>query len=529
MAAINKYSFLRWYTLNDIVDDLQFPMLNTELKQPACIFMAVGEQTKFLINTGITNDIDEIFLINASTFAKIGTSIGTITKIDSTDYCYCEVTNPNVNVGSYRLGLSFDGLIILISNTIFVPRSDFEKYSSTLKYKHNTDFYQFAYSGNTSYYNQFRLPIIEVDRQPDYQIDQYRESTTDLIKNYKGKMFYWIKFNSLYKDKQFDDALSVVLSHDTIIINDEYLTFKTGVKIDENSSSFEMWLDSFVTDKTAETSTTVAITIYSETRTVTFTRNNCEVGCVPSHIDYTKTYTSYISQQDAIDKKNADNAVFQTEGQAEANLYGDCDCPPPIEYTATRTTSKFKGNCPPNRYPDIATSFTKIYTSEISQDDANNIADANIDADAQAYADANTIYPCELVPYRVSDILNTDGTPYYITNSGGAASDQYASFVGQIIYGDFFTERIFIYVEVVNISGGMDGWMEIYYNGTFVKSSPSFNTGKTYIMDSWEFASLGITNFELLTFKFRTSANIITGNLTLGYWVRRLGYPEPPA
>ncbi len=68
---------------------------------------------------------------------------------------------------------------------------------------------------------------------------------------------------------------------------------------------------------------------FTKTRKAIFTKecgvNECSVQCLGSSIEYTKTYTSTISQDDANSKAEND-AVFAIEGQTKVNLEGSCTC-----------------------------------------------------------------------------------------------------------------------------------------------------------------------------------------------------------
>jgi len=62
----------------------------------------------------------------------------------------------------------------------------------------------------------------------------------------------------------------------------------------------------------------VAAGQFTATRTAAFTRNNCGLGKTGTSVNFTKTYSSFVSQADADNKKAADTN-FDTDGQAFAN------------------------------------------------------------------------------------------------------------------------------------------------------------------------------------------------------------------
>lgn len=65
-------------------------------------------------------------------------------------------------------------------------------------------------------------------------------------------------------------------------------------------------------------------TVYTETKSVDFQKNNCPGSQSGSWEEYSKTYTSYISEED-LQQQIADDAVaFNAAGQANANATGTC-------------------------------------------------------------------------------------------------------------------------------------------------------------------------------------------------------------
>ncbi len=142
--------------------------------------------------------------------------------------------------------------------------------------------------------------------------------------------------------------------------------------------------------------TLTPIVTYSAYRSGTFTRNNCGVNETGSTVTFTRTYISTVSQADA---DSIADAQFAGDGQTFANENGTCTYTPPPTYTANRSGSFTRNNCSttpgfqgPPPYYGTTVSFTKSYTSTISQADAEAIADANFNADGQAYA--NTYGDC---------------------------------------------------------------------------------------------------------------------------------------
>jgi hypothetical protein len=129
---------------------------------------------------------------------------------------------------------------------------------------------------------------------------------------------------------------------------------------------------------------TNGICTYSAYRSATFQKNNCPAGETGSYRTYSRTYTSTASQADADLQAN----VFNAEGQAFTNEVGTCTYIPPTTYTAYRSGTFYSSICHPGEISD-GVLYSNTYTSIYDQAAAEALADANFNADGQAFADAN--------------------------------------------------------------------------------------------------------------------------------------------
>ncbi len=165
-----------------------------------------------------------------------------------------------------------------------------------------------------------------------------------------------------------------------------------------------------------------AVCTYIATRSGTFTRNNCVAPATPGSVTFTKTYTSYVSQTDANATATADT-TFTAEGQAYANANATCSL---NTYTVTKTGT-FTKQC--GTGTNVGTvNFSKTYSSNISQSDAQATADANFNSDGQAYANANGV--CSYSAYRSAIFTKNNCDPGY-QGSQVSYSQTYTSLVSQ--------------------------------------------------------------------------------------------------
>ncbi len=180
----------------------------------------------------------------------------------------------------------------------------------------------------------------------------------------------------------------------------------------------------------ANTAGSCNIITYSAYRSATFTKNDCGANYTGSNVNYSKTYTSTISQADADAKANT---YFNAEGQAWANERGTCTYVAPTIYTAYRTASFTRNNCGSN-YVGGSVTYSNSYTSTVSQADAEAIADSQFSTQGQAYANANAT--CTYVPpvtysaYRTGSFTRNNCATGYV---GGTEtfSKTYTSTVSQ--------------------------------------------------------------------------------------------------
>jgi hypothetical protein len=136
---------------------------------------------------------------------------------------------------------------------------------------------------------------------------------------------------------------------------------------------------------------------------LTFAKNNCTGGATGSFVDYdvpAGSYSSIISQSDANSKALND---LNTNGQNYANTHGECRW-----YNGEMAINWDKNDCPGGSTGSTVRYVVPAgkYSSTISQDDADDLAEADLYGNAQTYANENG-----------SCILTTINV--LLTNSGG--------------------------------------------------------------------------------------------------------------
>jgi 20S proteasome alpha/beta subunit len=164
-------------------------------------------------------------------------------------------------------------------------------------------------------------------------------------------------------------------------------------------------------------------------RSGSFTKDNCTVGGVGSALTYSQSVgavTSFISQTDA-DAKGL--TKFNTVGQTYANVSGTCT------FSSVAKSGSFtRNNCAAGGTPSTVTYtvVANMYNSIISQADADNLAQTNVNNNGQAYANTNGTCTFKNVAKSGSFTRNNcaaGGTPSTVAYT--VAANTYASIISQ--------------------------------------------------------------------------------------------------
>lgn len=147
-----------------------------------------------------------------------------------------------------------------------------------------------------------------------------------------------------------------------------------------------------------------------------FTKNNCSAGYIGSDVIYiipAGKYTSTISQEEIDAKVEAELAA---NGQAYANANGTC-----IQvFTNDAMSQSFTKEGCDDGYKGTSVTYSVAagtYSSTVSKQDANDQAQAEIDANGQAYANADGVASC--IVDTDPDFTAEEDAPTQCQQSGG--------------------------------------------------------------------------------------------------------------
>ena len=165
--------------------------------------------------------------------------------------------------------------------------------------------------------------------------------------------------------------------------------FESYVSQADADDQAEKYLDQEAQGYANEHGHCTTIKWYNTEKSGKFTRNNCDVTQEGGEVTYVVeagTYSSNISQEDADAKAQAD---VDANGQAYANVTGECKTV--LWYSEERSCTKTKNDCPED-YEGTEWTYevpAGKYSSIISQEDANSKADADIEKNCQAAVNEN--------------------------------------------------------------------------------------------------------------------------------------------
>lgn len=145
-----------------------------------------------------------------------------------------------------------------------------------------------------------------------------------------------------------------------------------------------------------------------------FVKNNCSNGFAGGEVTYTIPYAKYsstISQEDADAKAEAE---LMELAQTYANTNGACI---PLYYNVQKVDTFYKENCPPGYLPTpyLYTVAAGKFSSTISQEDADEKAQDEIDANGQVAANNN---PNGCGTTHTDPEWVTVGEPQFLCGSG---------------------------------------------------------------------------------------------------------------
>ena len=233
------------------------------------------------------------------------------------------------------------------------------------------------------------------------------------------------------------------------------------------------------------------VPIYNNVATSgTFKKNNCATGQTGSSVTYTvaaNTYTSTISQTDADGKAQND---VNTNGQTYANNNGTC-----AWYNVAKGGNFTKNDCPAGGTGVLVTYAVPpgTYSSTISQADADQKAQNDVNTNGQAFANSHGVCVYHSVAKSGTFIKNNcTGGQIGSSVTYTVPANMYASIISQADADALAQNDINTNGQTYANNNGTSAWYNVAKSGTFAKNDcPSGYTGSgvTYTIAAGTYSS----------------------------------------
>ena len=269
MSLVNRYNFLRW-------DDGVAPA-TVEADMPTgyildpnrCDYrplLAASEALNFHINApaGLawidTPNTHKLALLNEwgtvinADIATLQVHTFAVTGGTAKTFYASVIIDGTVPAGNYYFQIkTAAGVVKLTSNQVRVVPSgtDHRQYSSLCKFRHDRYYYGINYQDISTFYQQFRLHLNEIENQFDVNKEVYDEVTTGKQRTYNSFIRQEKKAEAYYFDKYAHEAAAIMFEHSLLYINLKRYTAKSGYKIITNQRSkiskgeVELYLEEF--------------------------------------------------------------------------------------------------------------------------------------------------------------------------------------------------------------------------------------------------------------------------------------------
>lgn len=123
---------------------------------------------------------------------------------------------------------SVSSAVIYQSNPVkIIGPEDFENYAY-IQMRNTSNLDNFNYEGLPTFYNNYFLDLDAIEYDYEHVINGYKEQSTGRNRNQKTQKAKFVRLQVYLFDEGANDAMASLSDHDTIILNDEVVTVKTG-------------------------------------------------------------------------------------------------------------------------------------------------------------------------------------------------------------------------------------------------------------------------------------------------------------
>jgi len=236
-VQINKYNFLRWFTLADSILQPAIPWLYwKDRDRLSCPIAYPSEAMSFYINTIDSAGLDypgfanlKIRLINAKTGAVTNGDIGTLERQyldppDNTIYNpFSTFDFPAAADGFYYLQIydTVEADVILNSSLIHVmnDKQALDLCSCYFRFRNDRFYYGINYADIPDFFQQFRLLSGITESVMEGDTEQYKEVTTGKTRILEDYVNNVVKLETYWFDQEQHLAAGLMFNHSYVEIN----------------------------------------------------------------------------------------------------------------------------------------------------------------------------------------------------------------------------------------------------------------------------------------------------------------------
>ncbi len=172
----------------------------------------------------------------------VKTNIGSLTKDNLNPFFYNIIVSyifPDVPFGMYQLAIvdAVNSVTKAVSNPLLVEEEDKAVNTAFVSYRNTKDMFNTRFEANPNLYIKIRLALIETGFRIETERKQYRNVTNRRIRNYRNYKDEVIRIESYYMDRQGHRGMAAIYDHNTIFINNRFVTPKDAYNIEERLTS----------------------------------------------------------------------------------------------------------------------------------------------------------------------------------------------------------------------------------------------------------------------------------------------------
>lgn len=106
-----------------------------------------------------------------------------------------------------------------------------------VSYRNSSDIFNYDYEQIPTFRNKIFLDLNVIDDQGEYDLKQYAEASTGLIRNQKSQLKSFVTLESFFFDDVAHSGMKGLSLHDDILLNDDPYQVKEGYTIDTDIRS----------------------------------------------------------------------------------------------------------------------------------------------------------------------------------------------------------------------------------------------------------------------------------------------------